>query len=106
VAGWFNPNAGDKQPCPVLVAVGQLREAIAELHNQLDTERQRVHASAHDHEAMMHVASALLAGTPLAELDPETRAGWLHVAQLGTEALAAYLDPAVNTQPATTGATS
>lgn len=95
VLGWFNAAAGDRQQCPVLVGVAQLRERIAELHTELAAERRRVHDAAHDHDAMMTVASALLAETPLTDLDPEQRAGWLQIAQLGTEALAAYLDPGV-----------
>lgn len=97
VLGWFNQNAGDRQQCPVLTAVSQLRTAIAEQHELLTAARAAVHESAHDDAAMCYVATALLGGTPLNELDRDIRDGWVQIAQLGTEALAEWLDPEVVT---------
>lgn len=100
VLGWFNHKAGDRLQCPVLTACAQLRTAITEQHELLTAARAAVHESAHDDAAMCYVATALLGGTPLNELDPEIRDGWVLIAQLGTEALAHWLDPDVITDDA------
>lgn len=96
VLGWFNPNAGDRDRCPVLVGVAALRTRIAELHDELTVERQRVHAAAHDPAAVEHVAAGMVS-TPLTDLHPDLREGWTYMAREGIEALAAWLDPEVVT---------
>lgn len=82
---WYNPNAGARTPCPASLSLAEVRQEVEDLH-------QGVHAAAHDPEAIEHVAAGMLAGTPLADLDPEQAEGWRHMARLAVEALAEHLD--------------
>ena len=82
---WWNPRTGTKTPCPVylhLVTVTQQVQRLAE----------QVHVAAHQPRHVEAVASGLLAGTPLAELPPEEREGWVTMAQQAISALAVSLD--------------
>lgn len=82
---WYNPHAGARRPCPHSLSLAEVRQEVEDLH-------QSVHAAAHDPEAVEHVAAGMLAGTPLADLDPEQAEGWRHMARLSVEALAEHLD--------------
>lgn len=86
---WYNPHAGARTPCPTAVTLAAAREDVARLHAA-------PHAAAHDAEAVDRITEAMLAGTPLADLDPEQADGWRHLARLAVEALAEHLerDPA------------
>ena len=68
------------------------RAAIRDLRAILDRIGEQVHAAAHDPASVDVVASAMLAGTPLAELSPEVAEGWRQMAHLAIEGLAAHLN--------------
>jgi hypothetical protein len=81
---WFNPHAGDREKCPTLVSIETIRADVTTLHTQ-------VHEAAHDIDLTRAVAAAMLS-TPFEELDAETGEGWIMMARLAIEALAARLD--------------
>lgn len=99
IQGWFNPNAGDRRKCAALDALTALRAAIADLEAQQLADRARVHEAAHDPTACAYVAAAMVS-TPLHELERDHADGWMFLAREGIEALAAWLDPEVDTSPA------
>lgn len=87
---WFNPNAGSRQACPVLLAARQLRETLLLLSSQ-------VHTAAHTDESAL-LTGAAAAGYTLSEareLEPDDQAGLLQMGRHALEALAEHLDPAL-----------
>lgn len=70
--------------CPARHAVAELRVLVENLHR-------RTHDAAHDPQTVDVVASAMLAGTPLADLSPEVAEGWRTMARLAIEGLATHL---------------
>jgi hypothetical protein len=82
---WYNPNAGARTPCPVSLSLAEVRQEVEAQHAS-------VHEAAHDPETVEHVATAMLSGSPLGDLDPEQADGWRHLARLAIEALAEHLD--------------
>ena len=69
-----------------------VREDINELIALTEHMENRVHEAAHTPGQVEVVASALLAETPLTELDPETAEAWRYIARSAIESLAYLLD--------------
>lgn len=86
---WYNPRAATSGPCPTTIDLRSL-VASARIGDQV------VHGAAHYEPAVQHVAAAMLS-TPLNELPPEHAGGWVYLARLAVEGLAAWLDTDVPT---------
>lgn len=74
-----------RDQCPAIGHVATIRATVDDLTT-------RVHAAAHNPEAVDAVATGMLAGTPLSDLHPEQAEGWRHLTRLAIEALAHHLD--------------
>ena len=81
----YGPKAFHK--CPMNRAAATLTDAIT-------AERARVHAAAHDPDAVCAVAEGMT-GLTMADLTADDRQGWELTARMAIEALAAHLDPDV-----------
>lgn len=81
---WFNPNAGTRSRCATLAHVDTATEQVTRLATQ-------VHDAAHA-DRHVHAVAAALVSTPLAELPPDVREGWVHMSHLAIEALAYSLE--------------
>lgn len=81
---WVNPNAGARRNCATYDLLQEVRTGAEALHAS-------VHAAAHDTDAATAVAEGMT-GLTMAELDTDSRDGWVLTARLAIEALAGWLD--------------